>query len=82
MKVVGLFNDVVPTVLHIQRRMVVMCIKASFQHFRGGTKQNDECQPICTPKYEGESNENLKNVINIRFPALLFCKLAVQLPML
>jgi hypothetical protein len=35
-----------------------------------------------THTYEGESNENLKNVINIRFPAPLFCKLAVQLPML
>jgi hypothetical protein len=32
--------------------------------------------------YEGESNENLKNLMNIRFPAPLFCKLAVQLPVL
>jgi hypothetical protein len=45
-----------------------------------GGKDKKVC--MCSFRYKGESNENLKNVINIRFPAPLFCKLAVQLPVL
>jgi hypothetical protein len=62
-------------------RWIIFCSQ-NLHHYVGLFLRKKWALLFITPLYEGESNENLKNVINIRFPAPLFCKLAVQLPML